>query len=415
MILIIDDQSTSPQIAPEEFPLPKVGPPTPSAPQAPPPLTAALPLTAENLQRLPGSPPRHAESDSTMPSGKKGTGSTSSDDNDIYKAHKLLDQHGMFLVKTGEKLLPPAVAEAVRKAMSASFDEMRPSSAQKIITNFAKNFGRNETTNFIDFWMRMYKHTSKKKDVTEPGKLMDSDWDDQGLDINFDQFFEETGVSVLKWEDPEDQKLIDGLDNVKRPKPDAVFGIRETAFTERQMKANMLLQRWAGVSKGTWHLSGLVEYKGDNGLLALAMIQALRAGSTLVAASRSMMEQAGMLKSTTPGVDAANIIFSFCITPACAFLYVHWAVVSNDPAHHTRYYMQEVERYWPDKEEGLRALRQAMERIYDWGTLERLNGTNGVKDMLDNFMNKPNKQSKHTEGSSAGAASREGEGKGKGK
>lgn len=364
-------------------------------PEAPPSPIEAVPLTAKNLKRLPGSPPREEELDSTI--------STSTDCGaNIFKAHELLEQHGLFLLPAGQ--LPPAVSEAVRKAMSVSFDEMRPPSAQKIIEDFAKNRGRNEFTHFFDFWRRMYKDISPKKDMDDVDKLVDSDWRAQGLDINLDQLFEETAVSQLTFEDPVDQKLIDGIKKLQRPKPDATFGVHKKVFTKHQAAANGLLQRWAGISTGIWQVFGLVEYKSDTRVLAVAIIQALRAASALVAAIRTMIEQAGMLDSKATGIDAINIIFSFCIHPEKAKLCVHWAEAADDAVNHTEYYMQEVRHYLPGTEDGLKALRQDMERVFDWGTLDRLEG---VKVMLETFIHKPNKQARQKEGSSAGGASRE--------
>ncbi|KAL8942251.1 MAG: hypothetical protein Q9216_001776 [Gyalolechia sp. 2 TL-2023] len=376
-------RSHSLDIALEDITLHTVGPPTPPATQTPLSRTGALPLTTENLLRLPGSPPRQDESESTMSPVKslpssKGTSGTAPD---IGRALLLLSQHGLHYVGGVPGSLPHEVAEAVTQAMQTSFNEMRSASAEKIIKGLTKNKGRSELTTFFNFWTKLHKESYQKKDPDEVDKFLEAEWIDQGLDVNMDQEFTMSGVSALKWENPADQKLMDAIPDVQIPKPDVCFGIDNTIFTPVERATNTILLEWAWISKHIWHAFALIEYKGDQPI-DLAEIQALRGGSTLVEVTRAMWAKAKMLDLEAPGIDASSIIFSFCMTNRFATLYVHWAEVDGDEARHTRYYMSPVREYFCTNHQDLKNLRQDLERILDWGTLNRLNGPKGVREML---------------------------------
>ncbi|KAL8927276.1 MAG: hypothetical protein Q9208_002453 [Pyrenodesmia sp. 3 TL-2023] len=370
------------------------------------PRTPPLPLTYENLTRLPGSPPRTATSDSTMPKVN------------IFKASFILEMHGLK-VEHGE--LPPPVAEKVADILKFRSEEMSPDSAKKIIKTLIKNRGKNELSVMHPFWAKLYKEKYRKKDDVGKGKQVESEWADDGLDMIYDQVFEGPGVSDLNIQDPDDSKVIEAIPDMKKPKPDMLFGIHGDHFTPRQKQANAVEMSYAAISPGLWHPFCVDEDKGTNGSIEESELQSLRASSTLVASNRTMMEHAGMLDPKKHGVDASNIIFSFCVTTAVARLYVHYAVVGKDQPGRTVYHMKRISDYSPDKEPDLQRFRSDLERILHWGTLTRRTASGGIDEMLEKRMTRPdppaaqgtpNKVAKSTQGSSAGEKSRSGAGAG---
>ncbi|KAL8825992.1 MAG: hypothetical protein Q9170_007577 [Blastenia crenularia] len=406
--------STLSQIAPEELQSLRAELPTPQAPRSPSPGSEVLPLTIENLQRIPGSPPLHLHSPRTMSSPeKKSAGSTAT--YDLYKASLIMNRHGLF-TKEGEAI-PSVVQAAVKEVRMASFNKMRPESAQKIMKNFIEHRGRNEWSSFIPFWIKMYKSTAQKEDPTGAGKETFSDFEEQGLDIIYDQLFVQEDAFKIKCDNKADQEIIDAIPKVQTPKPDATFGVKAEVFTEQEMVVNTAWMRSAGIAKGIWHPFSLLEYKGDDGNFNLSVLQARAGGSRVVQANRKNRSEAGLLDLETPGIDVSTIAISFCISTTMAKMYVHYAEVSANSSHRTTYIMQEVERYWPDRQDGLTALRMDIERIFDWGTLNRLNGPGGVKATLKAYTDKlnkakpkqsdqSNKAAKASEGASAGQSSR---------
>ncbi|KAL8746881.1 MAG: hypothetical protein Q9184_007684 [Pyrenodesmia sp. 2 TL-2023] len=379
---------------------------TQSPESTPSPRTPPLPLTYENLTRLPGSPPRTANSDSTMPKVN------------AFKAAFILEMHGLKIENGG---LPSPVADKVAGILGFKSEEMTTDSAKKIINKLIKNRGKNELSVMHPFWNKLYKETYRKKGAVGEGNQAESEWADQGLDMVYDQVFEGPGVSELDIENPDDAKVIEAIPDMKKPKPDILFGIHGDNFTFKQKQANATEMHYAGISPGLWHPFCVDEDKGTNGSIEESELQSLRASSTLVAAIRTMMEHAGMLDPEKHGVDASNIIFSFCVTAPIAKLFVHYAVVGEDEPGRTVYHMKQISDYSPEREADLKRFRSNLEQILDWGTLARRTARGGIDEMLEKIMTRPkpsaaqgtpNKVAKSAQGSSAGEKSRGGPGTG---
>ncbi|KAI4152236.1 MAG: hypothetical protein L6R39_001859 [Caloplaca ligustica] len=331
-------------------------------------------------------PPKSVKSSSKKTEGqsKEGQSSSSSKPMDIDQGFRLLKAHGMIYNRGDLSAIPATVNDAIKEVMSSSFRTMGSASAEIIIQELSENLGSNETSFAIDFWKRLNKNTFVK---IESSKIVENDWAFQGLVMKYDQQFALRGPSTLDAQDPKEKTLIDTLPKVQHPKPDMTFGVREKLgtrifFTADEMNANGKVTDYADISKGILHPFLIMEYANAKPLI-LCELQALRAGSTLVWSNRVMREKAKMVNLKAPGVDSTSIIFSFCIDPEVAKLFVHFAIV--DPKGRTTYHMKEVKRYWPNQKAGLKDLRQDEERILDWGTLNRLNGKGGIKEMLQSI------------------------------
>ncbi|KAL8649959.1 MAG: hypothetical protein Q9210_004101 [Variospora velana] len=344
----------------------------------------------------------------TQASTSKAESSSKGSSTDVSEALDVLQDHGLYL-DDEDKDLPPNVAAAVQEVLSTSFNPMRSVSAQKIIKDLVKNRGKNEKSVLGPFWNRLLKDTFLKS-----SESLENEWADQGLSVVYDQQFKGRGVSALNPNNPDDKKVINAIPNMQHPKPDALFGIHRDAFSEREAQANTVVKIYSRVSKPVFHAFLLVEDKGVQGSIEMSEVQALRGGSTLVAANRMMKNVAGMLDLTTPGTDASNIAFSFCVTVPVAKLYVHFAeVVGTSKGSQTRYHMKEINAYFPKKKDYLKSFRLNLEQILDWGTLNRLTKPGGVNMMLQRIMDAApdpkgkSKAAKSAVGTSAGAASRE--------
>ncbi|KAI4113368.1 MAG: hypothetical protein LQ345_005637 [Seirophora villosa] len=404
--------STSSQVQPEELALPDSDFLAPEVIRSSSPELDSLPLTAENLQQLPGSPLRQSESVSTMPKAESSSATPSLDQwGDVLT---VLEQHGMFLVEGATAKLPHQVVVAVDAILGASsFNQMRSKSAERIIDKVIVNGGTNETSMLSDLWLGLYNGKSMKHIQVE---TVEHEWEEQGLAVRRDAQFIQRGPSVL---DPKTDKILfDAIPDVKHPKPDITFGLYDKIgtmkfFNEDEMSANVILNGIAQLLPSTFHLFAIWEQKKAKPI-ELSQVQALRGGSSLVWSSRTMQARAGMRDLKQPGIDTENIFFSFCGNTNMIRLFVHYAEV--DTSGRPKYIMQRIRQHMLDDKSNVKAVRLDLERILDWGTLTRLTGPRGVRAMLAKVYpgapgepgepGNPPKVAKSSHGTSAGGKGR---------
>ncbi|KAL8942252.1 MAG: hypothetical protein Q9216_001777 [Gyalolechia sp. 2 TL-2023] len=415
--------SQSSVIAPEDLPLPEFEPPTPQAPKSVISESRALPLTSENLQLVPGSPPQQQRSRSSIPIDAKSKASVGSGTSCTpFEVRAFLGVHGMYLEDRGFLQEHPALIEVVDRILNReSKTDMRPESAEKIIKDVEKLALRKEPKFFESFWHRLFKDSHPVKDKTEDGKWVAVEWNVQGLDNNPNQEFRIGGVTALDPQNDLHEKILKEVPKVQHPKPDQAFGVDEAVFSKDENRINSVYINFAGISEGMYHTFSIKEFKGYGGSMVEAENQALRAGSILVEVNIFLWDKAGLRQISETGADLSTIAFSFCMTTETAKLFLHWAKVE---AGMTKYTMSPLRQYMLGREDDLRELRRDIDRVLDWGTIDHLHGPCGVRNVLKQIalnMSRPresgasNKSAKHNEGSLAGAAIREGDGKGKGK
>ncbi|KAL9028915.1 MAG: hypothetical protein Q9196_002777 [Gyalolechia fulgens] len=330
----------------------------------------------------------------------RSTESSKTDLANTLRLFRILETHGMCFKNKALHSLPSAIDKAVKKVIRQdSSGDMRSVSAKKIIQQLALNKGLNETKIFHDFWRRLFKDLHTVPDSDHPGQSVDEDCL-QGLQSTMNQLFNVGGVSVLKCDDKLDQELIDKLPQVKVPKPDIVYGIHHDHFSSIEKKAIELLAPWSIIANGVDFAFLVDEFKGD-GTMEEAEAQDLRASSSVVNANRQIQNKAGMPDLDAIGVDASNIVFSFCAVPTLAKLYVHWAEVNvgADGKVETKFMMQALKSYCIDEQDGVKLMRRDLESILDWGTLARRNGSGGVKAVLEKIVSDKAKRPSESDGS----------------
>ncbi|KAL9006574.1 MAG: hypothetical protein Q9188_000673 [Gyalolechia gomerana] len=339
-----------------------------------------------------------------------------------FEVRTFLGVHGMYLKDKEVYQEHPALVEVVNKILNReSKTDMRPESAEKIMKDVEKLALRKEPKFFEKFWHQLFKDSHPVKDKTQDGKWVTVEWDVQGLDNNPNQQFRLSGVTALDPQNELHKKILEEVPKVQHPKPDQSFGVDEAMFSDDENRINGLYLNFTGISEGMYHTFSIKEFKGYGGSMVEAENQALRAGSTIVEVNIALWKKAKLRRLSETGADLSTIAFSFCITTESAKLFVHWAKVETEM---TKYMMNPLRDYTLRRDDDLRELRRDIDRVLDWGTIDRLQGPNGVRAVLRQIghnLSQPkqsgasNKSAKHSEGTSAGAASREGEEKGKGK
>ncbi|KAL8943982.1 MAG: hypothetical protein Q9211_000773 [Gyalolechia sp. 1 TL-2023] len=297
-----------------------------------------------------------------------------------FEVRAFLGVHGMYLKDKESYQEHPALVEIVNKILNReSKTDMRPESAEKIIKDVEKLALRKEPKFFEKFWPRIFKDSHPVKDITEDGKWVTVEWDVQGLDNNPNQQFKLSGVTALDPKNELHKKILEEVPKVQHPKPDQSFGVDEAMFSDDENRINGLYINLTGISEGIYHTFLVEEFKGYGGSMVEAENQALRAGSTVVEVNVALWEKAQMRRLSETGADLSTIAFSFCITTETAKLFVHWAKVE---AGMTKYIMSPLRHYTLRSDDDLRELRRDIDRILDWGTIDRLQGSNGVRAVL---------------------------------
>ncbi|KAL8827487.1 MAG: hypothetical protein Q9170_006997 [Blastenia crenularia] len=350
-----DQDPTSPEIHPDDFLPPQDHPSSPSdiphpeehqsspseslqlntseTPELEPSLFL---LTTRNLRLLPGSPLQKAQAQSIMPDVNNDPVGVSSEATATpEQVRAFLRLHGMYFREEATLADYPTIKVAVNAVMSKHSDSsMEPESAEKINKYINKLQSRHEEKIFSKVWNRIFRktHPHPDEDAKDTDKWNTDEWEVEHLDNNPNRQFHFNGVSNLNpKKNALHKKILDDTTNkIKRPKPDQTFGVEKAAFTDHEMLFNDTFKNLAGISDGILHAFLMVEFKGSAGDFSEAQNGALRASSTFVAANRRMRDYASIQARTQLGVDASSFVFSICMDPRNASLYVHFAEVIAD-------------------------------------------------------------------------------------
>ncbi|KAL8747059.1 MAG: hypothetical protein Q9184_007656 [Pyrenodesmia sp. 2 TL-2023] len=333
---------------------------------SPSPPTSPLPLTAQNLSLLPADPPERPESPKTMSSGSDKFFAPTNPDIPAIR-RQLLKQHGLYInefdVYEAHSEIQTAVEAIIYHERNSA---MKPGSAKKITTFVRANETEPEETIFQDLWRLIFKESREVK--TDDGWIP-KEWKTDGFKHCPNLPFHAATVSPLELTSDSTKPYAQLFDRLKKPKPDLCFGIHESDFTHQEIRMMSSAMPFIQIQTGLFFAFCVDEFKGPGGNIVEAEDQAARSGSTMVEAARKTQEMAGERDLTQAGADADNIIFSVCMDPANARVFVHWALVLE--SGEVEYHMTNLEVYPLLVKGGPEGLRTTIDSIVDWGLLER--------------------------------------------
>ncbi|KAI4205978.1 MAG: hypothetical protein LQ346_001357 [Caloplaca aetnensis] len=280
---------------------------------------------------------------------------------------QVLKQHGLYINELDVYEAHPEIQSAVdaiiyRERNSA----MKPSSAKKIQTFVRTNETQPEEAIFQDLWRLVFKES---REVETSDGWVPQEWKQDGFRQNPNLPFHAVTVSPLELTSDSAKPYAHLFERLKNPKPDLCFGIHESDFTHEEARMMSSATKFTELQTGLFFAFCVDEFKGPGGNIVEAEDQAARSGSTAVEAARNTQEMAGELDLEKPGADAENIIFSICMDPANARVFVHWALVLE--SGEVEYHMTNLEVYGLLIKGGPEGLRRTIDSIVDWGLLER--------------------------------------------
>lgn len=248
---------------------------------------------------------------------------------------------------------------------------MAPASVKKIQTAYDDYKDCNEPTFLAQSLPALLKDGRIPK--TNDGAILESRlWSEDRVAIIQDQLFFARCSPTIEAKGKLEEKLFSEIPKVPNPKPDYCYGFFEK-LKQGWCSADQhsVIQRFAVFTMVCPNivLPWLVfEGKSAGGSLAKALVQATRAGATLVEAFRSLDKEAG----TSPkgnGPDRRSIAFSMTISPWYASLNVHWADVENGKVRN--YHVHGLCRYLVEDSDQWKNMRRDIHNVLDWGVLNR--------------------------------------------
>ncbi|KAL8908291.1 MAG: hypothetical protein Q9207_000913 [Kuettlingeria erythrocarpa] len=333
---------------------------------SPPPQTPSLPLTAHNLQLLPGSPPERPDSSKTMSSGSDKFFHPINPDIPAIR-RQLLQQHGLYINELDVYEANPEIQSTVEAIIYRERNSaMKPGSAKKIQTFVRTNETQPEEAIFQDLWRLVFKES---REVETSDGWVPQEWKQDGFRQNPNLPFHAATVSPLELTSDSAKPYAHLFERLKSPKPDLCFGIQEAEFTHDELRMMKPVMKFIEIQTCLFFAFCIDEFKGSGGNIVEAEDQAARSGSTAVEAARNTQEMAGELDLDKPGADSENIIFSICMDPANARVFVHWALVLE--SREVEYHMTNLEVYGLLIQGGPEGLRRTIDNIVDWGLLVR--------------------------------------------
>lgn len=204
-------------------------------------------------------------------------------------------------------------------------------------------------------------------------------YEEDHLQPNYNQVFLSSSIPTLDTASSDNlvTQLLNQKENrVSKPKPDIVYGLADSAFTERERTTQQLVQAMVRVSPNVNHPFFFLEAKGAEGSMLDAENQACRAGAALVYSHRKLLKRATEDGSpansslvpgtrTRLGLIQEAVVFSLCLVPQHACFWVHWAEEYSDKK--VIYHMHRLHGYLLTSREAARYLRRDIENILDWG------------------------------------------------
>lgn len=253
--------------------------------------------------------------------------------------------------------------------------EMDEMSQRAAVVERDYNAFRNEATFVHEMWQFMHKDRRDKRISGDPDSdIVSEDWTTEmwsiaHLGASWDLDFKPDSIPHLENTDIMIIKLLDVSPRIKNPKPDLAYGIKFSAFTRTELDVIRLYQQYSQISPGISFPFFAAEFKGGNGTMGEAILQACRSGAAMVNAIRELYKVAGLEKKDA-GADTQSFVFTMALDTTNVNMYVNWAEVI--PGKPTIYHMHLIGAYHLEIASAFQSLRHDLNNILDWGLSERL-------------------------------------------
>ncbi|KAL8691720.1 MAG: hypothetical protein Q9218_003113 [Villophora microphyllina] len=325
-----------------------------------------IPLTRANLNLIdPTMPPQ-------TPSKTSKSQPTITESNSVRDAIRLLEERHILINNSDARDANETFLDQVLESMETKRGtHPGAESMQKIKTTFELHKNDNEATFLVEFWDELIKKArTVQPDLASPPEV--KYWVDDDLSLARDQQFRGDCVPSVKAFSKSEEKLLEDLPKVTKPKPDICYGMH------RGLAKNWLTPAQIAVvdKHARFTLPGqslilphcVVEGKSIDGKPAEGNVQASRGGTTCTASFRKLDEMAGTAFTGT-GPDPRSYAFSVVLSPEFARLNVHWiqlekGAVVNYQNHTLKWYMVEQKSSWRD-------IRNDVHNILDYGATKR--------------------------------------------
>lgn len=246
--------------------------------------------------------------------------------------------------------------------------EISPEEQEIILEIRDNNALENEDTFLYNFWPVLLSPSIKK--VFRSGHEI---WIPKGSFVKRcghkrNQLFRRGSMPDVSVNDVVHKMLLTKMAALATPKPNIIYGIKRSGFTEPEMRINVLFSDETDLTEsGLYHSFLVIECAKDG--IEEAKNQACRSGATLVAATRRLYQKSH-LNPSNPGADYNSHIFSLAITSTLAQLFVDWAGDNGDGK--VIYHMHRLAGYELEDGPAVGRLNHDLKAVVYWGTVTRM-------------------------------------------
>ena len=301
-----------------------------------------------------------------------------------------MTQHGLHINSVALKDYPEFEAAVRDIIRSDRHSELRPQSAENIISQREYYAHRNEDTILHRLVPLIIKEqylaevkahvagsleealssTPLAEGVEEGKKYVSRYWFADGVDVAVNEEFRKTFLPSSIDDEGFGAELAAALkkeDGMTNPKPDYCYGIRHDKFpVPNGVVIDADLATVMEVAPGQNNSFLIIEGKSNKGSHTDAENQARRGGATLVNAARIVHDRIGV--RDVKGADDRTFVFSATMTPDLIAIWVHWAEVREEG---TIFHMNRLTQKFLNEAEGLAELRIMFHNILEWGCIGR--------------------------------------------
>ena len=263
----------------------------------------------------------------------------------------------------------------------------------------------NENSFLVMFITELLGKARRIKEISVPPTEEDTawalrSWSDSKLHCLWSANMKSAVLPKLVSNDKAANRLLELLPNLKRPRPDMLFGIQRDDWAPEDKEDNLAFREFTEVTPGLTHAGILLECKAPSGDVDETICQACRGGTALVinreflnlqakpnqpvfrnrpatrlkgpSAATTSASTDPSAASTQPedlGPDLKSFAFSIDLDPSLADIYVNWAERRRNDS--TLYHMNLVETHAIKSAAGLKSFRRSLFSILDWSLHER--------------------------------------------
>lgn len=372
-----------PQLSSPQFELPKFEEQPPQPVTSTTPTSPTVPLTRANLRAYdPTMDP------STPTSSKKSAMSeTSVGNSTTVKGMKHLLSLHQYLIEDAEakRRYDGFIKDAKDEVTGDRHSAMAPGSKDRIEETYDRTKDPNELTFFTEYWGELInKCRLVDPEGAETGaRPVSRPWVSDHIQAIRDQGFREDSIPEIPATNAEEKRLLELISKVQRPKPDMTYGLLPRMWcTPEQIS---LIHTYGRHTMPTHDLVlpyFIVEGKSGGGNMEETKCQASRGGAALNAAFRRLDTLAGTVVKTL-GPDQRSYVFSLCLNPSTARLYLHWVDVQKATVV---YHMHSLRLYDVQNRDDWADIRRDVDNVLDWGAFKR---KNRVLEMLTAILKTP--------------------------